>query len=112
MYRADVVFLSSSAKFLFATSRANSFDLTGYISVFSLTREGAIEKQLCLQPTPTSGGHSNAIAPCPWSDAWFALTDDQVGGIEMYRWDGEWIARVARCDVKEPGFGMNAIWYD
>ncbi|KAF1983968.1 3-carboxy-cis,cis-mucoante lactonizing enzyme [Aulographum hederae CBS 113979] len=112
MYRADVVFLSSSAKTLFATSRANSFHLTGYISAFRLNDVGAIEQQLCLSPTPTSGGHSNAVSPCPWSDEWFALTDDQDGGIEMYRWDGKWMARVARCEVKEPGFGMNAIWYN
>jgi carboxy-cis,cis-muconate cyclase len=92
MYRSDVVFLSHSKKYLFATSRANAHNLTGYIAAFKLGPAGNIERQICLNPTPTSGGHSNAVSPCDWSD--------------------EFLARVAHCDVKEPGFGMNAIWYD
>jgi carboxy-cis,cis-muconate cyclase len=112
LYRADVVTVSHSGKYLFATARSNSASVTGYMSAFSLTPEGAIDKQMCLSPTPTSGGHSNAVSPCDWSDEWIALTDDEQGWLEIYRWDGEWLARVAHCDVKEPGFGMNAIWYD
>lgn len=112
LYRADVVFLSYSAKYLFATSRANPTTLTGYISAFSLDPAGDIIRQLCINPTPTSGGHSNAVSPCPWSDEWLALTDEQEGWVEIYRWKNEGMARVAHCDVKEPGFGMNAIWYD
>ncbi|KAF2728762.1 carboxy-cis,cis-muconate cyclase [Polyplosphaeria fusca] len=112
MYRSDVVFLTQSSKYLFATSRANSFDLTGYIAAFKLDDSGAIERQICLNPTPTSGGHSNAVSPCPWSDEWLALTDDEKGGIEIYRWHKEFLARVARLEIKEKGFGMNAIWYD
>lgn len=112
MYRSDVVFLSHSKKYLFATSRANAYNLTGYIAAFKLGPAGNIERQICLNPTPTSGGHSNAVSPCDWSDEWLALTDDQDGWIEIYRWKDEFLARVAHCDVKEPGFGMNAIWYD
>ena len=112
MYRSDVVFLNKSASYLFATSRSNSFDLTGYIAAFKIAPSGAIERQLFLNPTPTSGGHSNAVSPCPWSDEWLALTDDEKGGIEIYRWKDEFLARVARLEIPEPGFGMNAIWYD
>jgi carboxy-cis,cis-muconate cyclase len=112
MYRSDVVFLSHSKKYLFATSRANAHNLTGYIAAFKLGPAGNIERQICLNPTPTSGGHSNAVSPCHWSDEWLALTDDQDGWIEIYRWKDEFLGRVAHCDVKEPGFGMNAIWYD
>jgi carboxy-cis,cis-muconate cyclase len=112
MYRSDVVFLNKSASYLFATSRSNSFDLTGYIAAFKIAPSGAIERQICLNPTPTSGGHSNAVSPCPWSDEWLALTDDEKGGIEIYRWQDEFLARVARLDIGEKGFGMNAIWYD
>ena len=97
---------------MFATSRANSFDLTGYISAFKLNTNGSIERQLSLSPTPTSGGHSNAVTPCDWSDEWIALTDDEQGYLEIYRFHEEFLARVARVKVQEPGFGMNAIWYD
>ena len=113
MYRSDVVFTSSSGDYLFATSRSNSPKLTGYIAAFKLDPEtGAIERQICLNPTPTSGGHSNAVSPCPWSDEWLAMCDDEQGFVEIYRWKDEFLGRVARLDIKEPGFGMNAIWYD
>jgi carboxy-cis,cis-muconate cyclase len=112
MYRSDVVFLSKSGKYLFATARSNSFSVTGYISAFKLNDLGVIEKQLCMNPTPNSGGHSNAVSPCPWSDEWLALTDDQDGFVEIYRFHEEFLCRVAHLDIKEPGFGMNAIWYD
>ncbi|KAH9825915.1 Carboxy-cis,cis-muconate cyclase [Teratosphaeria destructans] len=112
MYRSDVVCVSCSGRYLFATARANAPHLTGYISVFRLRDTGEVERQLCLNPTVTSGGHSNAVAPCPWSDEWVALTDDEQGFVEVYRWKDEWLGRVAHLDVKEPGFGMNAAWYD
>ena len=112
MYRADVVFCSHSGRYLFATSRSNSSKLTGYIAAFRLGPQGQVEKQLCLNPTPTSGGHSNAVSPCPWSDEWLALCDDEQGWVEVYRWHEEFLGRVAHLDIKEPGFGMNAIWYD
>ncbi len=111
-YRADVCALSHSGKYLFASSRANSFDLTGYVAAFKLAEDGRIERQICLNPTPTSGGHSNAVAPSDWCDDWVAITDDQEGWLEIYRWQDEFLARVARVRVPEPGFGMNAIWYD
>ena len=112
MYRSDVVFLSSSARTLFATSRSNSAKLTGYIAAFSIGEGGEVERQLCLNPTPTSGGHSNAVSPCPWSDEWVALCDDEQGWVEMYRWHEGFLGRVAHLNIKEPGFGMNAIGYD
>ncbi|KAJ9248162.1 hypothetical protein DTO207G8_7603 [Paecilomyces variotii] len=111
-YRADVVFTSHSGKYLFATTRGNSFDITGYISAFKLGPAGNIERQLFINPTPNSGGHSNAVSPCDWSDEWLALTDDQDGFVEIYRFRDEHLARVARVDIPEKGFGMNAIWYD
>ena len=112
MYRSDVCVLTKSSQYLFATSRSNSASLTGYIAAFKIAPSGAIERQICLNPTPTSGGHSNAVSPCPWSDEWLALTDDDKGGVEIYRWHDEFLARVTRLEVGEKGFGMNAIWYD
>jgi carboxy-cis,cis-muconate cyclase len=113
LYRSDVCEVSHSGRYLFASARSNKpGELTGYVAAFRLQDDGSIEKQLCLNPTPTSGGHSNAVSPCPWSDEWLAITDDEEGWIEMYRWQDEFLHRVARLRISEPGFGMNAIWYD
>lgn len=114
-FRSDVVFLAPSGRYLFASARSNRpGQLTGYISAFRLSGagDGRIERQLCMNPTPTSGGHSNAVSPCPWSDEWLALCDDERGFVEVYRWKDEFLGRVARLEVPAPGFGMNAIWYD
>lgn len=111
-YRGDVVFTTHSGRYLFATTRGNGFDYTGYITAFRLGEQGNVERQLFIMPTPTSGGHSNAVSPCDFSDEWLALCDDQQGFVEMYRFQDEMLARVARVDIPERGFGMNAIWYD
>lgn len=112
MYRSDVVFLTSSARYLFASARSNSSTLSGFVTIFRLDDSGHISKMIQQLPTPTSGGHSNAVSPCPWSDEWVALCDDEQGWIEMYRWHDEQLTLTAHLDVKEPGFCMNAIWYD
>lgn len=106
------MFCAQSGQYLFATTRSNTLDIPGWISAYKLAEDGSIERQLCLQATSSSGGHSNAVSPCPWTDDFLALTDDTVGFIEMYRWSHEKLEVVARCEVHEPGFGMNAIWYD
>lgn len=111
-YRGDVAFTTHSGEYLFATTRSNHFNVTGYITAFKLGPSGEIEKQLFINPTSTSGGHSNAVSPCDFNDEWLALCDDQLGFVEMYRWRDETLARVARVDIPEQGFGMNAIWYD
>ena len=111
-YRADVVVKSQSGKYLFATTRSNTLSIPGYISAYKLDEDGAIERQISLQETRSSGGHSNAVSPCPWSDEWIALTDDTVGFIEIWKWENEELSCAVRCEVHEPGFGMNAIWYD
>jgi carboxy-cis,cis-muconate cyclase len=111
-YRGDVTFTTRSGDYLFATTRSNHFDVTGYITAFKLGPNGNIERQLFIHPTSTSGGHSNAVSPCDFSDEWLALCDDQLGFVEIYRFQDENLARVARVDIPEKGFGMNAIWYD
>ncbi|KAJ6024810.1 hypothetical protein N7540_005607 [Penicillium herquei] len=111
-YRGDVTFTTQSGEYLFATTRSNHFDVTGYITAFKLGPSGEIERQLFINPTSTSGGHSNAVSPCDFSDEWVAICDDQLGFVEMYRWADEKLARVARVDIPEQGFAMNAIWYD
>ena len=112
-YRGDVVFAQRSGRYLFATTRSNGgAAYTGYITAFRLGPHGNVERQLFIHPTSTSGGHSNAVSLCDFDDQWLALCDDQDGFVEMYRFRDEGLARVARVDIPEPGFGMNAIWYD
>lgn len=111
-YRSDTVFLSASTKYLFATSRCNTAGLPGYIYVYELDEAGHVVKQIQELPTSTSGGQANAISPCPWSDEWVALCDQEHGWIEMYRWHDEQLCVTARLRVDSPGFCMNAIWYD
>src|SRR4051812_30631747 len=71
-YRGDVTFCTKSGEYLFATTRSNHFDVTGYITAFKLGPHGEIERQLFINPTSTSGGHSNAVSPCDFSDEWLA----------------------------------------
>lgn len=111
-YRADVCALSHSATCLFASTRASSPDRPGYLAAFELGPDGRLERQLLLQPTATSGGHSNALSPSDWTDEWLALVEDQSGFLDIHRWHHHTLESVARVQVSEPGFGMNAIWYD
>lgn len=112
-YRGDVCALSHSAAHLFASTRASSPDRPGYLSAFELRPgSGEMVRRLFVDPTSTSGGHSNAVSPSDWCDDWLAVTEDQCGYLDIHRWRDESLERVARIQVPEPGFGMNAIWYD
>ena len=111
-YRGDVCFTNRSGTYLFASTRGNSFDITGYVTAFKLGPHGNIERQLYINPTSNSGGHSNAVSPCDFSDEWMAICDDQDGFVEMYRVTEGVLSRVARIDIPEKGFCMNAVWYD
>ncbi|KJZ69172.1 Carboxy-cis,cis-muconate cyclase [Hirsutella minnesotensis 3608] len=112
-YRGDVCALSHSATYLFASTRASSLDRPGYLSVFELKPDsGEMLRRVLIDPTSTSGGHSNAVSPSDWCDDWVAVTEDQCGFLDVHRWRHESLERVARIQVPEPGFGMNAIWYD
>ncbi|KAF2863539.1 3-carboxy-cis,cis-mucoante lactonizing enzyme [Piedraia hortae CBS 480.64] len=111
MFRSDVCVVSPSGKYLFATARSNDKNFSGYLSVFELGDKG-IERRVVMTPTSTSGGHSNAVAPCPWEEEFVALTDDERGFVEVYRFNAMELGRVARVEVNEPGFGMNAVWVE
>ncbi|KAM4063022.1 lactonase, 7-bladed beta-propeller domain-containing protein [Hirsutella rhossiliensis] len=111
-YRGDVCALSHSASHLFASTRASDPDRPGYLAAFELSPEGRLERRLLLQPTTTSGGHSNAVSPSDWTDEWLAVVEDQCGFLDIHRWHNHTLERVARVQVSEPGFGMNAIWYN
>ncbi|RCI10047.1 hypothetical protein L249_8507 [Ophiocordyceps polyrhachis-furcata BCC 54312] len=111
-YRGDVCALSSSAQYLFASTRGAKPHHRGFLSAFRLRPDGSIDRRLMVRVTPNSGGHSNAVSPSDWSDDWVAVVEDQDGWLDIYRWQDDMLQSVARVRVDEPGFGMNVLWYD
>ncbi|KAJ4385605.1 hypothetical protein N0V93_010034 [Gnomoniopsis smithogilvyi] len=117
LYWADEVALSPSGKYLWATNRGRSAGTLGYISVFTLADDGAIAEQKFLLETTNSGGAANAVAPSPFSDRFVALTDSEVGFVEIWELseDASSAAVVAHLDVIDNTSGKgccaNAVWY-
>lgn len=116
LYWADEVAFSFSGSYLWATNRGHQTGLKGYISAFSLSSSGQIEEQLFLDETTTSGGAANSVAPSHFSDEWVALTDSEVGAVEIWRLkagtNGTDASVIARVAIEDEGCCANAIWYD
>lgn len=117
-YWADEVIISRSGRIIYATTRARGIDSTGYLSAFSVSRQGRIEGQLFQIPTTNSGGISNGITLSDWSDDWIAVTDTAKGFVEIWQ-----VLRnkkqkvigakvVSHLDIPDPGCCANSIWYD
>lgn len=111
-YWSDEVAISYSTNYLWATSRGRSTGTDGYISAFTLSADGAIEKQLFLNATTSSGGTANSVAPSDFTDQWVALTDNSEGFVEIWELvDGNATRIVARLDLDDGGCCANAVWY-
>ncbi|KAI1324541.1 hypothetical protein F5Y16DRAFT_423849 [Xylariaceae sp. FL0255] len=113
-YWADEVALSASKKYLWATNRARAANSTGFVSVFSLSDEGAIVKQNFLIPSSSSGGISNILTPNPSIDRWAALTSNSTGFLEIWelKEDGTSASVAAHLDINDGGgCCSNALWY-
>jgi carboxy-cis,cis-muconate cyclase len=69
-----------------------------------------------VHKTTTSGGAANSVAPADFSDEFVALTDSEVGAVEMWRLkegsNGTEASVVASVSIKDAGCCANAIWYD
>ncbi|CAK4033591.1 Carboxy-cis,cis-muconate cyclase [Lecanosticta acicola] len=113
LYWADEVMLSKSSNLLWATNRARTTSSKGYISAFSLTADGAIEKQLFLTETTTSGGSANAVTPSGFSDEYVALTDSSVGFVDVWKLaaNRSTASVVSRVMLEDGECCANAIWY-
>lgn len=105
--------LSYSKNTLWTTARARSSNSTGYISAFSLSSTGAIESQLFVTATSTSGGTANAVTPSDFTDKYVALTDSSVGFVEIWTIadDNSAATLVAHLDLDDGGCCANAVWY-
>ncbi len=123
-YWAAEVMLSSDARYLWATTRAQqNTTLYGYISGFLLDDDGTIIKRMFIVPTTTRSGIANAIAPAPWGPAWAAMADFGTGYVQMWRMTGRnetedgiveytSAAAVARVNISDGGCCANVAWYD
>lgn len=121
-YWADEIAVSPSGRYLWATNRGKG-GRKGLISAFDLDLEsGEILGQNFLLETSTSGGVANAVAVMDAAgvDRFVALTDNEVGFVEMWELVGngmsaEAVARLDLADVAEnerygSGCCANIVW--
>jgi carboxy-cis,cis-muconate cyclase len=118
-YWGDTLALSASAKYLWATTRAKDDGIPGYVAVYELNSDGAIVKENFLKETTTSGGVANALQPAEFSDRYVALTDNEIGFVEIWEMieDGNDAEVIARIDLADQGNARyasgccaNAVW--
>lgn len=114
-YWADEVLLSASGDWMWASNRAHDRGRQGYVSVFRMQAEdGDVTSQVFLQPTATSGGFANAIAPSPFDDRFAALTENVTGSVEIWRLadNNQSASVVAHLDIPDgEGCCANVVWY-
>ncbi|KAK5651329.1 hypothetical protein OQA88_12562 [Cercophora sp. LCS_1] len=111
-YWPDEVMLSATGKYLWATNRGKVAGTKGFISAFALKADGEIERQLFIKETATSGGGANAVSPAPWGDEFVALTDAEVGFVEVWGFDGTDAKVVSRVDIVGGRCCATAVWVD
>jgi len=115
-YWPDEVSLTESGKYLWATNRARVSGTKGYISAFSVSESGKIEKQLFLKETTTSGGGSNIVTPLPGKvgEEFVALTDTEKGFVQIWRLTDEKNDAVVVAEQAIPAGRCcaNVVWYD
>ncbi|KAL2067200.1 hypothetical protein VTL71DRAFT_1624 [Oculimacula yallundae] len=119
---ANEVVVSPSGAYIWATTRGRNKNSTGYIAVFSADKEtGEIQKRNFLRPTTTSGGVANVVIPSEHDDHIVALTDNEIGFLEIWRLDEDamWAEPVSRIVLSDRGNNRyasgccaNAVWVD
>ena len=86
-YWGDEIALSSSGDVLYTSTRSRDATQPGFISGWSLTEDGDIDRGLFVVPTPEAGGTSNILTTSPWDDAsknMLILTDQDTGFVALY----------------------------
>jgi carboxy-cis,cis-muconate cyclase len=145
-YKADEVLLSADNNILYAStrfkgaqraagapSRPGDGNGLGYVTAILLvpisekqTPEvghtqgpGFPLRQLFQIKTTTSGGASNAVSPAPWDRDYFAISDTEVGQVEIWKIEGStydkaFYAGVTGQDASAPAKGgwENGVWVD
>ncbi|GAA5823705.1 hypothetical protein JCM11251_000732 [Rhodosporidiobolus azoricus] len=121
-YWADEVRVSSSQKYLFASTRhltERDPHKKGWVAVFPLPASGLLDPNstpLALWKTPTSGGWANAVQPAPEGyegqeeEEFVALTDSEEGLVLILGWDGKRVREVARTRLEGGAGAATAVW--
>jgi len=109
--------VSLKGNILWATSHSRVPGQSGYITGYSLGETGAVYNPLFQVPTPTSGGRSNNVVACPWSENVVALTESEKGSVSIWRYANQTAKEVAKLDIQDatqPGWGCcsDAVWLD
>ena len=102
---------STSPKYLVTGTRSRTSSLTGCISAFALDAStGAITKQLFLLPSTASGGSANAVAPAPFSEEVFAITDAGSNFVEVWKISGNGTGAEAVAHLGLDSGPANVVW--
>jgi len=119
---ANEVVVSPSGAYIWATTRGRGEGTYGYIAVFSADMEtGEIQYRNLLRPTTTSGGVANVVIPSGFDDRIIALTDNEIGFLEIWQLDEDamWAEPVSRIVLSDQGNSRyksgccaNAVWVD
>ncbi|KAL1741528.1 3-carboxy-cis cis-mucoante lactonizing enzyme [Schizophyllum fasciatum] len=118
-YWGDEIALSSSGKVLYTATRSRGASQPGFISGYSLTEDGDVEKDLFVVPTPEAGGTSNILTTSPWEDAsknMLILTDQDTGFVALYNLTSHGSARILelldRVNITGSSCCSGSIWLD
>jgi hypothetical protein len=87
------------------------------MSGFSVGESGMIRDAIFQVPTPTSGGRSNNIVACPFSENAVALTEAEQGSVSVWKYvngTARSVVSVSIVDSKLPNKGCcsDAVWLD
>ncbi|ROV86992.1 hypothetical protein VSDG_10090 [Cytospora chrysosperma] len=109
---SDEVAVTPDGRTLWATSRSLSDTINGTISAYSLAADGAIESQIFLTDTTTTGGLANAVTVPAWTSQYVALADAAVGIVQIWTIENNMGKIVAEVSLNDGGCCANAVWVD
>ncbi|KAJ4352405.1 uncharacterized protein N0V89_007753 [Didymosphaeria variabile] len=102
---------ATSPKYLITGTRSRTTSLQGYVSAFALdATTGGVTEQLFLLPTTSSGGSANAVAPAPFSEEYFAITDSGSNFVEVWKMDDEGMSAASVAHLGLGAGPANVVW--
>ena len=102
---------STQPKYLVTATRSRTTSAKGYVSVFALdATTGAITSQLFLLSTTASGGSANAVAPAPFSEEYFAITDSGSNFVEVWKIAENGTSAAAVAHLGLSSSPANVVW--